>query len=147
MVLKLRCFSCGKRLLVDEKYGGKRGKCPTCGQLIIVPRAKKGTVLSVDYTRGTGYLPSRLGQMVDTAKSKRGKIISRGLVVLGVFVLLIAVVVKCGHRIPVVRNLVGHSTKIIEEKIEEITSEQDAAITESEDEEEEEEGQEEERQE
>jgi len=138
MALRLKCFSCGKRLLVDEKYAGKRGKCPTCGQVIIVPRAKKGTVLSVDYTGGTGYVPSRLGQMVDTAKSKRVKIISRGLVVLGVLVLLIAVVVKCGHRIPVVRNLLGLSTKIIEEKmIEEITSEQEDAITESEGEEEE----------
>jgi len=138
MALRLKCFSCGKRLLVDEKYAGKRGKCPTCGQVIIVPRAKKGTVLSVDYTGGTGYVPSRLGQMVDTAKSKRVKIISRGLVVLGVLVLLIAVVVKCGHRIPVVRNLLGLSTKIIEEKmIEEITSEQEDAITESEGQEEE----------
>ncbi len=134
MALRLKCFSCGKRLLVDEKYAGKRGKCPTCGQVIIVPRAQKGTVLTVDYTSGTGYLPSRLGQRVDTAKSKRVKIISRGLVVLGVLVLLIAVVVKCGHRIPVVRNLLGLSTKIIEEKIEEITS-GDSTTTEEEEEE------------
>lgn len=135
MGLRLKCFSCGKRLLVDEKYAGKRGKCPTCGQVIVVPRAKKGTVLSVDYTGGTGYLPSRLGQMADTAKSKRGKIVSRGLLVLGVLVLLIAVVVKCGHRIPVVRNLLGLSTKIIEEKMEEITS-GDSTTTEVEEEEE-----------
>ena len=137
MALRLKCFSCGKRLLVDEKYAGKRGKCPTCGQVIMVPKARirKTTMLSVDYTAGSGYVPPRRGEPVDKIKSKRGRGISRGLLVLGVLVLLIAVVVKCGHRIPVVRNLLGLSTKIIEEKIEEITS-GDSTTTEVEEEEE-----------
>ncbi|KPJ63340.1 MAG: hypothetical protein AMS15_00575 [Planctomycetes bacterium DG_23] len=142
MDVKLRCFSCGKRLSVDEKYAGKRGRCPTCGQVIIVPRIERGTVLSVDYTPGSGSAPSRLGEVVDKIKKRRGKLVSQGLLTVGILVLLIAAVIKFGHRIPVVRTWMGHSKKIIEETIEDITSEDPAAETEEKEEVEKEEGEE-----
>jgi predicted RNA-binding Zn-ribbon protein involved in translation (DUF1610 family) len=33
---------CGKKLKVDEEYAGRKGKCPACGQSLIVPAAGSG---------------------------------------------------------------------------------------------------------
>lgn len=145
MVIRLRCFSCGKRLTVDEKYTGKRGKCPACGQVIMVPksRVRQTTMLSVDYTTGPGYVPPRQGQVFENSRVRRAKIVSRGLLALGVIVLLIGIgITLFGARLPILRNWLGHSVTI--EETEEKVSSEGTATPETEGVEEEEEAEKEE---
>jgi len=129
---------------VDEKYAGKRGECPTCGQVIMVPKVRQTTMLSVDYTTGPGYIPPRRGTVVGSSRAMRAKTIktiSRGLLAVGIIVLLIGIVLNFfGAKIPIVRNWLGYSVTI-EEKEGEITSE-GVATTEIEGAEEKEEGEE-----
>lgn len=123
MPIKLRCFSCGKHLTVDEKYAGKRGVCPACAQVIMVPKVRQSTMLSVDYTTGPGYIPPRRGQVVGSSRAMRAKTISPRFLVVGIIVLLIGIgITFFGAKIPVVRNWLGYSVTI-EEKEGEITSE------------------------
>lgn len=35
-MIRFSC-KCGKQVSVDEKYAGKRGKCPLCGEIVIIP--------------------------------------------------------------------------------------------------------------
>ena len=124
-MIRLRCFSCGKRLTVDEKYTGKRGKCPACGQVIMVPksRVRQTTMLSVDYTTGPGYVPPRQGAVLENSRVRRAKIVSGGLLALGVIVLLMGIgIILFGARVPILRNWLGHSVTI-EETEEEVSSE------------------------
>ncbi len=36
-VIKLRCKNCGKKINAPEKYVGKKGKCPKCKAILVVP--------------------------------------------------------------------------------------------------------------
>jgi hypothetical protein len=36
-VIKFKCKNCGQRISVSEKYAGKKGKCPKCKNIVIVP--------------------------------------------------------------------------------------------------------------
>ena len=36
-MIKFACSKCGKHIRVDEKYAGKKGKCPGCGEAVVVP--------------------------------------------------------------------------------------------------------------
>jgi RNase P subunit RPR2 len=38
MTIPVRC-ECGKQLRASEKSAGKRGKCPACGRVLVVPAA------------------------------------------------------------------------------------------------------------
>jgi len=40
-VIKFACSKCGKHISVDDKYAGKRGKCPDCGETVVVPGKSK----------------------------------------------------------------------------------------------------------
>ena len=35
--MKLTCSNCGKRLSAPEQMAGKRGKCPACGHVFVLP--------------------------------------------------------------------------------------------------------------
>ena len=37
MAISIECSGCKKRLQVKDAMAGKRGKCPSCGQTIVVP--------------------------------------------------------------------------------------------------------------
>jgi len=36
-MIKFACSKCSKTIRVDEKYAGKKGKCPKCGTAVVVP--------------------------------------------------------------------------------------------------------------
>jgi DNA-directed RNA polymerase subunit RPC12/RpoP len=36
-VIKFACSQCGKHIAVDDKHAGKKGKCPGCGEAVVVP--------------------------------------------------------------------------------------------------------------
>lgn len=36
-MIKFACSSCDQRINVDDKHAGKKGKCPKCGQTVVVP--------------------------------------------------------------------------------------------------------------
>lgn len=38
-MIDFRCDACGKSIQVDEALAGKRGKCPGCSQVLVVPEA------------------------------------------------------------------------------------------------------------
>ncbi len=37
MAIDVTCEGCGKTLSVDDSMAGKRGKCPKCGTVLVVP--------------------------------------------------------------------------------------------------------------
>jgi hypothetical protein len=48
-VIKFKCVYCGQRILAGNKGAGKKGKCPKCNRLLVIPDATKiGTALSPD---------------------------------------------------------------------------------------------------
>lgn len=40
-MIKFTCSKCGRKISVDDKYAGKKGKCPGCGQAAVVPGPSK----------------------------------------------------------------------------------------------------------
>lgn len=36
--MKFRCEKCGQKVRVPEEYAGRRGKCPKCGGVVVIPR-------------------------------------------------------------------------------------------------------------
>jgi len=34
------CHTCGQRVQMPDKHGGKKGKCPKCGGLVTIPKSK-----------------------------------------------------------------------------------------------------------
>ena len=41
MTIKLACSGCGKKLEAPGEAAGKRGRCPGCGEIFIVPAGEK----------------------------------------------------------------------------------------------------------
>ncbi len=37
MPISVRCPGCGKALTVKDEFAGKKGKCPSCGQIVLIP--------------------------------------------------------------------------------------------------------------
>ena len=40
-MIKFHCKNCGKKISVPEKHAGKKGKCPKCKNIVVVPKAEK----------------------------------------------------------------------------------------------------------
>jgi predicted RNA-binding Zn-ribbon protein involved in translation (DUF1610 family) len=40
-MIKFTCSKCSRHITVDEKHAGKKGKCPDCGQVVVVPGESK----------------------------------------------------------------------------------------------------------
>ena len=40
MVVEFTCERCGKRFQIEERYGGKRGRCSQCGHVMRIPLAR-----------------------------------------------------------------------------------------------------------
>ena len=40
-MIKFRCENCGEKISVREVHAGKKGKCPKCGDVVIVPKIEK----------------------------------------------------------------------------------------------------------
>ncbi|MGD8501521.1 MAG: hypothetical protein PVJ86_12785, partial [Phycisphaerales bacterium] len=36
-MIRFACSSCGRLISVDEKHSGRKGKCPKCGSVVVVP--------------------------------------------------------------------------------------------------------------
>jgi len=52
-MISFACSSCGRVISVDEKYSGKKGKCPKCHTPILIPPAEKDRAVAVEMTRVT----------------------------------------------------------------------------------------------
>jgi len=39
-MIKFSCLTCGQRVQMPDKHGGKKGKCPKCGGLVTIPKSK-----------------------------------------------------------------------------------------------------------
>ena len=37
MIIEFQCQHCGKKIKINEKYVGKKGKCPGCKAVITIP--------------------------------------------------------------------------------------------------------------
>ena len=41
IVIRFDCEECGKVIKVAGKHAGRKGKCPNCGSLVVVPLGKE----------------------------------------------------------------------------------------------------------
>ena len=56
-VIRFKCIYCGQRILVKDDGAGKRGHCPKCKHLLVVPDSTKGRpAISVEKTEPTHRL-------------------------------------------------------------------------------------------
>lgn len=51
--LQVNCPKCGHKLSVGIQYGGKKGTCPECGEVFIIPEAIIELTSVTDYTENT----------------------------------------------------------------------------------------------
>lgn len=51
-MIRFRCKNCGQKITVGEIHAGKKGKCPKCKSVVIVP--KPGDVGSLTSQSATG---------------------------------------------------------------------------------------------
>ena len=65
-MIKFACSKCRQSIRVDDKYAGKKGKCPKCGQPVVVP--ERSAVIVFD-CEGCGH---RI-KVPDRYAGKRGK--------------------------------------------------------------------------
>ncbi len=42
-MIRLSCSNCGQKIKTDDKYAGKRFRCPSCKQPLQIPQVKEGT--------------------------------------------------------------------------------------------------------
>lgn len=45
MMIRFSCEQCGHKISVQDKHAGKRGKCPECGSIFVVPAGSAGVEL------------------------------------------------------------------------------------------------------
>jgi DNA-directed RNA polymerase subunit RPC12/RpoP len=59
-VIRFKCIYCGQRILAPDNGADKRGKCPKCNHMLVVPKTTKGRpAISVD-------IPEQLQQARET---------------------------------------------------------------------------------
>lgn len=51
-MIKFACPSCSKSMHVDDRHAGKKGKCPKCGNTVVVP--ERSTLIEFD-CQGCGH--------------------------------------------------------------------------------------------
>ena len=51
MAIEFKC-PCGKQLRIDDKYAGKRGKCPGCGRVLVIPDVAGGAATDASAAGG-----------------------------------------------------------------------------------------------
>ena len=62
-MIKLSCKTCGQKFNVEEKYSGKKVKCPKCSSVIIIP----------DNSDRISFHCENCGQKIKVSKSYAGK--------------------------------------------------------------------------
>ncbi len=62
-MIKFACSKCGRKISVEDKCAGKKGKCPGCGQAVVVP----GQTSTIKFTCG------HCGQSIKVPESYAGK--------------------------------------------------------------------------
>jgi len=62
-VIKFACSKCGRKISVDDKHAGKKGKCPACGEPVVVPEA----------SNRIKFHCAHCGQSIKVPKSYAGK--------------------------------------------------------------------------
>jgi len=45
-VIKFRCKNCGQKISVPESHAGKKGKCPKCKSIVVIPKIKAADSLN-----------------------------------------------------------------------------------------------------
>ena len=56
-MIKFACSECGKPIRVDDRYAGKRGKCPGCGAAVVVPAKAAPIAFSCSHCGHTLKVP------------------------------------------------------------------------------------------
>ena len=46
-MIKFNCKNCGQRISVPEMHAGKKGKCPKCKTIVVVPKINDDTPLKL----------------------------------------------------------------------------------------------------
>jgi len=65
-VIRFKCIYCGQRILAKEDGVGKRGKCPKCAHMLIVPKTTKGRpAISVEKTEPVTAVQSHRSSATD----------------------------------------------------------------------------------
>lgn len=84
-MIRFHCKSCGQKINVAGKYAGKKGKCPKCKNIVIVPRAQN--VSSVETQAGSpkeashtniplvSFQCSMCDNYMEAPESSRGKLL------------------------------------------------------------------------
>jgi DNA-directed RNA polymerase subunit RPC12/RpoP len=62
-MIKFHCKNCGREISVQDKHSGKRGKCPKCGNVVVVP--DKSTIVE--------FHCENCGQKISVPKIHAGK--------------------------------------------------------------------------
>lgn len=86
-MIKFSCQKCGQRISVPDEHAGKKGKCPKCRILLLIPVAEKADAslaqITLDYNVG-GWLPENkpvqfkcrmCDKVIEADESKRGAIV------------------------------------------------------------------------
>ncbi|MHC4694780.1 MAG: zinc ribbon domain-containing protein, partial [Planctomycetota bacterium] len=78
-MIRLKCSNCGQKIKTDDKYAGKRVRCPSCKQPLQIPQAEgrtspgKSTVIKFrcpNCSQKIGVSPDYAGKVVRCAKCK-----------------------------------------------------------------------------
>jgi DNA-directed RNA polymerase subunit RPC12/RpoP len=60
-MIEFKCSECGKQLRVNDDAAGKKGKCPQCGAMIVVPGEEMVTIEAAQPLRATPPPPPSAG--------------------------------------------------------------------------------------
>ncbi len=65
-MIRFKCIYCGQRMLAKEGGAGKKGKCPKCAHVLVVPKTTKGRpAISVEKTEPVTAAQSRHSSATD----------------------------------------------------------------------------------
>jgi len=65
-MIEFRCSECGKQLRAKDDAAGKKGKCPQCGAMLVVPNGEMGTIEAAQPLRATPAPPPGAEERANT---------------------------------------------------------------------------------
>lgn len=73
-VIKFRCENCGQKFSVHKNNAGKKGKCPKCKKILVIPKQAEPTTPNKS-THAVNFTCSMCEQAIQVPESSSGKLI------------------------------------------------------------------------